>query len=287
MTDTTDSVLGSADQSSKGGFGPPREPAPGEVEELRAANQALRVALERQQAEVERLRDLDGLKNEFVAMVAHDLRSPMASISGAADTLLSSGDLLGEEHRRSLLEMITRSTGRLAGLVEDVLQVARIESGQFSYDVAPFDLGILVRRTATEAEVGGGGRPRISVDVEAGLPPAQADEERVWQVLMNLLSNALKFSPDDSTVDVAVVAAGPRLRVTITDRGAGIAAEDLPRLFEKFSRIRPAEVHSTGNSTGLGLYICRRIVEAQGGRIWCQSRPGEGSNFVFTVPAAA
>lgn len=286
MADTTDPVLGSTDRPSDGRFGTPRESPPGEVAELLAANQALRRSLEVQAAEVQRLRHLDELKNEYVAMVAHDLRSPMASISGAAATLLHSGDRLGEEHRRGLLEMITRSTGRLSGLVEDVLQVARIESGQFSSEAAAFDLGDLVRRTASEVEVGGGGHPRITVDVAEGLPFALADEERVWQVATNLLTNALKFSADDTAVDARVDVAGDGLQVTVTDRGVGIDADDLHRLFEKFSRIRPAAGPGTSTGTGLGLYICRRIVEAQGGRIWARSRPGEGSTFAFTVPVA-
>ena len=252
--------------------------------ELAIANDELRTALAREQEVAERLRTLDQLKNEFVAMVAHDLRSPMASISGAANTILTSGELLREEDRRTLLEMISRSTIGLSGLVEDVLQVARIESGQFSYEIAPFDLAALVERTAAEVEVGADGPSRITVGAPAGLPLALGDEARVWQVLTNLLSNALKFSPEGAPVMATVSSDGVELTVSIVDEGAGIAPEDMPRLFQKFSRIRAADVRGRIKGTGLGLYICQRIVEAQDGRIWAESRPGEGSTFAFTLP---
>jgi two-component system sensor kinase len=259
--------------------------------ELAVANRELQVALEREQEVAQRLRTLDELKNEFVAMVAHDLRSPMASISGAASTLLRAGDALSEDDRGRLLEMIARSTTGLSGLVEDVLQVARIESGQFSYDITPFDLAAVVRRTAAEVELGVD-QARIRLEVVPGLPAAVGDEERNWQVLTNLLSNALKFSPEGAPVEVTVAfdvsngADGPMLRVDVRDHGTGIAEEDMERLFQKFSRIRTADVRGKIKGTGLGLYICQRIVEAQGGRIWAESTLGEGSTFTFTIPAA-
>jgi signal transduction histidine kinase len=262
--------------------------------ELAVANRDLQVALEREQEVAERLRTLDALKNEFVAMVAHDLRSPMASISGAASTLLRAGDHLSVDDRTRLLEMITRSTTGLSGLVEDVLQVARIESGQFHYEVAPFDLGDVVRRTAAEVELGAPA-PRIHVTVDGDLPPALGDEQRNWQVLTNLLSNALKFSPDDAPVEVTVraladgadgAAGAAMLEVGVRDHGTGIAPDDMPRLFQKFSRIRVSDVRGKIKGTGLGLYICQCIVEAQGGRIEADSALGEGSTFRFTVPAA-
>ncbi len=244
----------------------------------------LRVAFEREQEVAERLRTLDTLKNEFVAMVAHDLRSPMATISQAAKTLVYSWDALTQSDREHLLDMIVRSTNGLSGLVEDVLQVARIESGQFSYELAEFDLAALVQRTVREIVVGV--TNEIVVEAAEDLPPAYGDVERNWQVLMNLLSNAAKFSAEGTPIHVTVAGDGDMLRVSVADRGAGIAAEDMPRLFQKFSRIRAADVRGKVKGTGLGLYICQCIVEAQGGRIWAQSRLGEGSTFSYTVPAA-
>lgn len=257
------------------------------TQELAVANAGLQGALEREKGVAERLRTLDELKNEFVAMVAHDLRSPMASISGAATMLSSHFDQLTDSDRSAMLELISRNTIGLSALVEDVLQVARIESGQFSYDPGPFDLVSAVERTANELALGAS--RTISVEPAVGLPPAYADPDRNWQVLTNLLSNALKFSEDGTIVRVRV-ARDPEdpafLRVEVIDEGTGIAEEDMPRLFQKFSRIRRAASPGGTKGTGLGLYICERIVEAQGGRIWAESRPGEGSTFSYTIPAA-
>jgi two-component system sensor kinase len=244
----------------------------------------LRFALDREKEVAERLRTLDELKNEFVAMVAHDLRSPMTSISAAADMLENGWEGFGADDREMLLGIISRSTKGLSGLVEDVLQVARIESGQFSYELAPFDLGELVTRTVQEIELVGD--KRVIVDLEDGLPNAFGDRERNWQVLTNLVSNAVKFSPDGALVRVAVAMKGRMLQVAVTDNGPGISSDDLPRLFQKFSRIRTGDVRGKIKGTGLGLYICQRIVEAQGGSIWAKSRLGEGSMFVYTVPAS-
>ncbi len=258
------------------------------TQELAVANRDLEVALEREKEVADRLRALDELKNEFVAMVAHDLRSPMASISAAAKTLTAQFDRLSQEDRALLLDMIARSAIGLAGLVEDVLQVARIESGQFSYEPAPFDLLAVVERTAAEVQFGIDGRIRVEWTGAASGPTlAFGDPERNWQVLTNLLSNAMKFSPDDTVVRVIV---GPDredasfLRIDVTDEGTGIAEEDMPRLFQKFSRIRSSDVRGRIKGTGLGLYICQQIVEAQGGHIWAESRRGEGSTFSYTIP---
>jgi len=254
------------------------------TEELAAVNRELQVALDREKDVADRLRSLDQLKNEFVAMVAHDLRSPMVSIASAAKMLMGPGDSLGEGDRAQLLEVIHRSTTGLAGLVEDVLQVARIESGQFSYDIGPFDMAALVRRTVEEVRMTA--VPcRIEAVIGADLPLALGDEERNWQVLTNLLSNAVKFSPEVSTVRVRVVATGDHLQVSVQDEGDGIAPEDIPRLFQKFSRIG-GRSRGPVKGTGLGLFICRSIVEAQGGRIWVDSEQGRGSTFTYTVPVA-
>lgn len=260
------------------------------TQELAVANRDLEVALEREKEVAERLRTLDELKNEFVAMVAHDLRSPMASITAAARTLSAQFDRLSVDDREVLLDMIARSTTGLSGLVEDVLQVARIESGQFSYQQTAFDLLEVVERTAAEVQFGIEGRISIeAASVVGARPTAWGDAERNWQVLTNLLSNAVKFSSQESVVRVVVGPDGTDLaflRVDVIDEGAGIAEEDMPRLFQKFSRIRSSDARGKIKGTGLGLYICQQIVEAQGGRIWAVSRPGEGSTFSFTIPTA-
>jgi signal transduction histidine kinase len=239
--------------------------------------------LEDERETTARLRELDALKNEFVGVVAHDLRSPMTVIAGYVDTVLQRWDDLPDEMKRDLLGVASRNTKRLSVLVEDVLQVARIESGDFPYEIAPFDLGALVCRTVDEMNAARDDR-NVVADVPADLPTALGDEDRQWRVLTNLISNAQKFSPPEYPIRVSVSVAGDLLEVRVSDRGPGIPPEDLPRLFGKFSRLATPSGGEKG--TGLGLYICRALVEAQGGEIGADSHVGTGTTLRYTVPRA-
>ena len=240
--------------------------------------------LERERIANQRLREVDQLKTEFVAMVAHDLRSPMAVISGFADTIRDRWDDLPDTRKLQFLDMISRNTHSLAEFVEDVLQVARLESGQFHYDLQPFHPRTVVDRIVTEF---GLAHPdlQLTIDVPEDLPAAVGDEERNWQILTNLLSNAMKFSPDAARVCVQVrcLDAEDAVSISVRDEGVGISPEDQLRLFQRFSRV--GERRATAG-TGLGLYIVKSMVEAQGGRIWVQSAPGNGSTFTYTLPCA-
>ena len=239
--------------------------------------------LDDERVTTKRLRELDELKNEFVGVVAHDLRSPMTVISGYVDTMLQRWDAIDDGLKKDLLAIVSRNTRRLSTMVEDVLQVARIESGDFPYEIKPFDLGSLVERTVAEMNAATPGKPARAV-VPGSLPKALGDEDRYWRVLTNLLSNAQKFSPDGKEVLVEVAAAGHHLEVSVTDRGPGIPEDHLPRLFGKFSRLAGPPDGQKG--TGLGLYICKALVEAQGGQIGARSRVGVGTTVRFTVPKA-
>lgn len=230
-----------------------------------------------------RLRELDQLKNEFVGVVAHDLRSPMTVIVGYIETVLTHWDDLDDAMKQDLLGVASRNTKRLSTLVEDVLQVARMESGDFPFDFAPFDLGALVHRTVAEMNAARPDRP-VEARVPDGLPKAYGDEDRQWRILTNLVSNAQKFSPPDVPAVVEVTAGETHLEVAVTDRGPGIPEEDLPRLFGKFARL--ATPPSGEKGTGLGLYICKALVEAQGGTIGAESRVGRGTTMRYTVPRA-
>ncbi len=248
-------------------------------------------AYAREQEIIDRLRQLDQFKTELMAITAHDLRTPLAIIVGFASTLHDNADRLEPEQQQSLLQRIVVNTRRLSEFVENLLQFTRIESGELQIEFEPFDLVALVRRTVSEFEASEPQR-RFEVEVADGVPRARGDESRQWQILMNLLSNAVKYAPEESPVTVGVRTVhrgdGTMIEVAVRDRGDGIPAAELPKLFGKFSRVDPAGAASAAKKamgTGLGLYICRSLVEAHGGEISVQSTVGAGTTFTYTVPA--
>jgi len=258
--------------------------------ELRDANRQLddrvgelRDAYEREQQIAERLRRLDQFKTELVAITAHDLRTPLAIILGFAQTLTDWGDRIGPEEREQLLHRIASNTRRLSEFVENLLQFARIESGELEVAQDPVDLAALIRRTVSELAVHEPARSFV-VDVDDDLPTVIADESRQWQVLLNLLSNASKHSPPDAVVTVTARRRGEVVEVAVADTGDGIPAAELPRLFSKFTRVDPAPGAKQAMGTGLGLYIVRSLVEAHGGTIRVDSAEGVGTTFTYEVP---
>ena len=241
---------------------------------------------EQQEELIRRLQELDELKTDFVSMVSHDLRAPMAAISGFADTLRKGWGSLDDVQRKRMLQRISEKTKQLAHLVENVLQVGQIEAGGLSYDLKEVDLRVLVQRVVAEnSDELAGDRRDIRIDIPDGLPPIHADELRQWQILTNLLTNAIKFSPATEPIEVAVTLDGGRAIVVVKDRGNGIRDEDRDKLFQKFSRLdQPDDLNFKGS--GLGLYICKAMVEAQGGEIWVDTAPGAGATFAYSVPLA-
>jgi PAS domain S-box-containing protein len=252
--------------------------------ELRGYHAHLEQGLERERAASQRLVELDELRNDFVAMVVHDLRNPMAAIRGLTKTLQARWEQLAEDDRASLLDSLATSTTNLGELVDEVFMVAKIESGEFSYHIRPFDLTALLHRSFQEQRAATDG-VCLREDVPADLPAALGDERRQRQIVNNLLSNAIKFSPPGAPVDVTAGVVGGVIEVSITDRGRGIHPDDHKKLFKKFSRLEPPEGKQVWG-TGLGLFICKQMVEAQGGRIRVSSTPGKGSTFTYTVPVA-
>lgn len=242
------------------------------------------VLLDRERAAMARLRELDALKNSFVATVVHDLRTPLTVIAGLTHVLLQ-GANLSDAERSGFLGRIVANTERLSGLVSSVLDISRIESGDAGYDLREFDLRALLGQALEEAGDAEPSRP-YRLDAPEQLPLAFGDPDAYLRVVGNLVSNAVKFSPGEAPVEVTITADDSELQVGVRDTGPGIDASDHPRLFQRFSRINGHDPGPRVRGTGLGLYISKQIVEAQGGRIWLESTFGHGATFYFTVPVS-
>ena len=226
-----------------------------------------------------RLQEFDRIKSEFVATVAHDFRSPLMSIRGFAELTLEEPDL-PPERRNEFMRTIIAETDDLAALANDTLLISQMETGRLHYDWMPVD----VRRELRDAIPPGLATHTVLLDVPDDFPVIRADPGRLRQVLNNLVSNALKYSPLGSTVTLRAHERGrDQVMVEVIDEGLGVPADQAGRLFQKFERVRSPE-HLKIPGTGLGLYICKRIVEGHRGRIWVESEPGQGSTFAFTLP---
>lgn len=233
---------------------------------------------------IRRLKEINELRNEFVAVVAHDLRAPMMSISGFANQLIDQWNEIDDDAKLQYLQIIIRNTDGLSEFVEDVLQVARMEAGEYNYDIHPFDIRSLAQKVLEDVVGGIDGR-RFEFIAPEDIPLVLGDEDRQIQILTNLLSNAGKFSLAKEPIVIELSCTGDFVQVAVADRGIGIAKHDQAKLFQKSGRvIYSGNQKKPGN--GLGLYICRTLVEAQGGRIWCESIPDQGSTFFFTIPVA-
>ncbi len=223
-------------------------------------------------------------KSEFLANMSHELRTPLNAISGFSQVLRK--QLFGEinEKQAEYLDDILDSSRHLQSLIDDVLDLSKVEAGQIDLHVAPFSLPealergvVIVRERATREGVS------VSLSSEPGVETVVGDERRVVQVIFNLLSNAVKFTPAGGTVDVAAARRDGEVLVSVTDTGPGIAPEDQDRIFEEFQQAEAGKEQMEG--TGLGLALSKRLVELHGGRIWVDSERGRGSTFVFTLPA--
>ena len=225
--------------------------------------------------------ELERLRADFLAMVSHELRAPLTSIKGSAATVLGSSDDLDPAVVRQFFRIIEDQADQMNNLVSDLLDVARIETGSLAVNPEPAEVAALVER-ARSSFAGPGGGNALEIDIAPDLPLVMADRRRIVQVLGNLLSNAARNSPEASPIRVTAARDDVHVAVSVLDEGRGIPSDTLPLLFRKFSR---TQVEEQGGDTGLGLAICKGIVEAHGGRIWAESDgPGLGARFTFTLP---
>lgn len=227
------------------------------------------------------LHRLDGVRRDFVANIAHELHTPLASIKALSETLLE-GAIDDSAVAQEFLTKMDAEVDRLTQMVHELRELSRIESGELPLRMEPTDVGVVVEHAAdrlrTQAERAG---LKLIINVPPDIPPALADSERIEQVLVNLLHNAIKFTSPGGEVTISVRSERNNVLLSVIDTGIGIAADDLPRIFERFYKSDKAR---SGGGTGLGLAIAKHIVQEHGGRIWAESEEGKGATFTFTLP---
>lgn len=232
------------------------------------------------------LEDLERLRAEFLGMVSHELRVPLTSIKGSTAALLDDASKLDPAEARQFYRIIDQQADRMRDLISDLLDVARIETGSLAITPEPAAVGDVVDE-ARNTFLRGGETRTVEINLSPDLPWVMVDRRRIVQVLDNLLFNAARYSDASSPIRLAASREDFDVHISVAEEGVGLAADLLPQLFRKFSRIDSSNDESVTQGTGLGLAICKGIVEAHGGRVWAESDgPGKGTKVTFTVPVA-
>jgi len=229
------------------------------------------------------LKELDRMKTELLSTVSHELRTPLGSIKGYATTLLTHGSKLKKDEQREFLEIIDSEADRLRELIENLLDLSRLEAGVLRIDKEPARLESIARDVSRKVQLS---TPNHQVVLEWPVedPLVSADARRIYQVVQNLLTNAVKYSPDGGCVSLSARCERRDLVVSVADQGLGMPTTELDKIFDRFHRVH-SEMSRVISGTGLGLAICKGLVEAHGGRIWAESEgEGKGSTFNFTLP---
>jgi PAS domain S-box-containing protein len=230
---------------------------------------------------------VEQMKSDFVSTVSHELRTPLTSIYGFAETLLRRDVMFGDEERLTFLGYIASESQRLTVIVDALLNVARLDTGDLQVHLAPTDVRQVLGQVVQSAQESGANGHSFVVDLPSEPLAANADPDKLRQVFSILLDNALKYSPAGGTVTVGAERKRETVEVSVADEGIGIPQADQDQIFRKFYRGADAESRVGAGGTGLGLFIARGLVTAMGGRIWVDSREGEGSTFAFELPLAA
>jgi PAS domain S-box-containing protein len=229
--------------------------------------------------------ELERARSDFVATASHELRTPLAAVYGAARTLRRPDIELPAEQQEAFLEIIVSETERLTAIVSQILLAGQLEDGRVDVATAATDLAPLVESVLVSTRLRAPGEIELRLEQNGDRAVALADEDKLRQVLVNLLDNAIKYSPDGGKVTVELAGGAGRVRLTVRDQGLGIPVGELERIFEKFYRLDPALTRGVGGS-GLGLFISRELVTRMGGSLTARSQPGEGASFVVDLPAA-
>ncbi len=231
--------------------------------------------------DITRFREADELKSTFVSVVSHELKTPIALIKGYVSTLRREDVSWDREIVKDSLEVIEEEADRLAELIENLLDASRLQAGVLSINLADVDLPGLVERVASRMKTQSPNH-EIVLDFGEDFPVILGDEDRLAQVLTNLISNAIKYSPAGGEIRISGQVRPEQVILCICDQGPGIAPEDIPHIFDRF--YRASESSRTTKGAGLGLYLARAIIEAHSGRIWVDPRPGEGARICFSLP---
>jgi signal transduction histidine kinase len=238
----------------------------------------------------EELQELDKVKDEFVSIASHEIRTPLALIKGYSSTLLRPELRLSTEKQQRFITGIDDASNRLINLIDNLLSVSRIESGRFKINPQPVNVKEAIQHAVSSFQ-GQLGNHQLELELPEEEPRARCNRDQFEQVMINLVSNAIKYSPNGGKITVSAARLeGPgedkkddKVEVRISDEGSGIGPEHLSRIFDKFYRAETGLTRKT-QGTGLGLYICKSIITSYGGEIWAESKPGEGSTFIITLP---
>jgi len=226
---------------------------------------------------------VEQLKDEFIGLVSHEMRSPLTVITGALNTVLTEGPYLSRKEERQLLEDAAWEAGTLAHILGNLLELSRVQADRLFLSFEPVDVKSVIRnairRVKRQSSI-----HRFVLGLPKELPPVRADVIRLERILHNLLENAVKYSPDGGYIRVSAKMDSEHLVIGVSDQGIGISQQDQAKLFAPFQRLENSRVEGV-KGIGLGLLVCRRLVEAHGGRIWVESEPGKGSTFFFTLPS--
>lgn len=227
-------------------------------------------------------KQLDQLKDEFIGLVSHELRSPLTVITGAVSTVMTEGSQLSEEETHQLLMDASQEADLLSRLLNNLLELSRAQAGRLIIHAEPVNIKKLLQDSVEEIKRQSSSH-RFTLEIPGKLPAVNADQLRLERILYNLLENAVKYSPHGGEIRVSVKLEKERLVISVSDQGIGISKADQTKLFKPFQRIEDAMLKST-RGLGLGLLVCQRLVESHGGQIWVESKLGRGSTFFFTLP---
>lgn len=232
--------------------------------------------------EAEKFEEADRLKTQLLSMVSHELRTPLTVIKGYSSMLIKYGEQLPDTEKRLIFKEIDTASDKLKELIDNLLEMSRLEMGTLKLNLTAFDMGEIIR-LAIEAVKQKTEKHKFSLSIPPDLPQVYADPSRIELVVNSLLMNAVKFSPNGGEVKIVIIGKEKEVVVSVNDTGIGIAPEVIDKIFDKFYQFDPA-IKTATKGLGLGLTVINGIIEAHGGRVWVESTPGRGSTFCFTLP---